>query len=145
MPTDRQPSPAPGPPPDPEAVRAVTRPVMWFSGLLLAGLWFSATAPPWPLPLLTGVLALAAIVLGIRGLVRMRRARIGGAMLVLVILGLLLAAAMVLISAMQAVMWPVYAELHACLDRAITVRAERACTAELEGNVQDWVWGLLGS
>lgn len=137
------PQPAPGTPPD-EATRRATRSVMWFSGLLLAGLWFSATAPPWPMPLLTGVLALAALVMGVRALLQMRRGSVGGAMLVLLIMGMLLAALLVLVSTLQAIMWPVYAELHDCLDRALTVRAERACMTELEGNLQEWVWGLFG-
>lgn len=145
MQPDPRPVPAPEAPSDPEAVRRATRLVMWFSGLLLAALWFSASSPPWPMPLLTGVVAVVAIVIGIRAIIAMRRAKMGGAMLVLLVVGLLLAGALVFFSVVQAAMWPVYADLQDCLDRAITSRAERACVADLETNVQDWFWGLMGS
>lgn len=143
MPSDPQPAAAPGSPSE-ELARRASRSVMWFAGLLLAGLWFSVLAPPWPLPLLTGVLSLAALVVGVRTIFAMLRARSGGAVLVLLVVGMLLAAFLVLVSALQAVMWPVYAELHTCLERALTVRAERACRTDLESSLQEWVWGLFG-
>lgn len=118
--------------PSEEKVRAAYRPVLWFSLLLLAGLWLTVFNPPWPMPLLSGVLALAAIVCGVVGMVRLRRARTGGFMSVLVLMGILLAAGMVLLSSVQAVMWPVYAQFHACMEGALTHRAERACLTELE-------------
>lgn len=129
-------------PPGEQQVRAATRPVMWFSVVLLAALWLSLTRSPWPLPLVPGLLALAAIVLGIVGLVRMRRARMGGAMTVLVVLGLGLAATMALLTSVQAILWPLYADFYDCLDRALTHRAEDACVTRLEERAQtfllDW-------
>ncbi len=122
--------------PDEEQQRAATRPVLWFSVVLLVGLWLSITQPPWPLPLVPGLLALLAIVLGVVGLVRMRRAKVGGAMTVLVVVGLGIAAAMVFLTAVQALMWPVYADFYACLDRALTHRAQDACLTELEQRAQ---------
>ncbi|WP_413452225.1 hypothetical protein AA0Y32_11885 [Georgenia phoenicis] len=123
-------------PPDEAAARAATRPVLWFCVVLLAGLWLSLTRAPWPLPLVPGLLALVAIVLGAVGLVRMRRARMGGALLVLVVVGLGIAAAMVVLTGVQAALWPVYADFHACLDRALTHRAEAACLSGLEERAQ---------
>lgn len=138
MPADEHRTPA-----SEEQVRAATRPVMWFSVVLLIALWLSVSRQPWPLPLFPGVLALVGLVLGIVGLVRMHRARIGGATRVLVVLGLGLAAAMVLLAGVQAVMWPVYAELHACMDRALTVQAEGTCLTSFEGSVQGWLRDLI--
>lgn len=126
----------PAAPPSEEAVRAATRPVLWFSVVLLVGLWLSVTRPPWPLPLVPGLLGLLAVVLGIVGLVRMRRARVGGAMLVLVVVGLGIAAAMVVLTGLQALLWPVYADFYACLDRALTHQAEAACLTGLEERAQ---------
>ncbi len=131
------------PAPSEEDVRAASRPVLWFALLLLAGLWFSVLSPPWPMPLLSGVLALAAIVFGVLGLVRLRRVRTGGFMPVLVVMGILLAAGIVLLTTVQALMWPVYAEFHACLDRALTHQAERECLAGLEQTARSQLLDLL--
>jgi len=130
-------------PPSEEQVRAANRPVLWFSLVLLAALWLSVTRPPWPLPLVPGLLALLAVVLGVVGLVRMRRVRLGGATVVLVVVGMGLAAMMVLTTAMQAAMWPVYADFHACLDRALTHRAEDACMSRLEERARSLVLDVL--
>lgn len=121
---------------DPERVRAASRPVLWFSVVLLAALWLSLTRPSWPLPLVPGLLALLAIVLGIVGLVRMRGTRPGRRTVVLLVIGLVVAVAMVLLAAVQAALWPVYADFHACLDRALTHRAEAGCLADLEQRAQ---------
>ena len=129
--------------PGEQETRAATRPVMWFSLVLLAALWLSVTRPPWPLPLVPGLLALAAVVLGVLALVRMRRARLGGVMTVLVVVGMGIAAAMVFTTSVQALLWPVYADFYACLDRALTHRAQDACLTELEQRAQtfllDWL------
>lgn len=135
--------PAPTTTPDDATVRSATRSVMWFAGLLLAALWFSAIAPPWPLPLLSGVLAIAAGVLGVRGLMLARRAKLGTVMIVLLVVGLVMAAGMIFVSVLQALMWPAYAELQQCLDRAITYRAEQSCLTELETNLEEWLWSVL--
>lgn len=126
-----------------EQTRAATRPVLWFSVLLLAALWFSVLNPPWPMPLLSGVLALAAIVLGVIALRRIRRARVGGMMTVLVVFGMVLAAAMVLLTGAQAIMWPVYADFYACVERALTHQAERQCLSGLENAAQNQFFDLL--
>ncbi|WP_324649678.1 hypothetical protein [Georgenia sp. H159] len=128
--------------PTEEQVRAANRPLLWFSLVLLAALWLSVTRPPWPLPLVPGLLALLAIVLGVVGLVRARRARLRGGMTVLVVIGMGVAAAMVLLTGVQALLWPVYADFHACLDRALTHRAEDACLSELEDRAQSFLFDL---
>jgi len=131
-------------PPGEDRVRAAHRPVLWFSVVLLAALWLSVTRPPWPLPLVPGLLAAVAVVLGIVGLVRMHRARVTSvATTVLVAVGIVFAAGMVVVTAAQALMWPVYAEFHACLDRALTHRAQDACFAELEQRTQDLLLDLI--
>ena len=132
-----------GAPPTDEQVRAAHRPVLWFSLVLLAALWLSVTRPPWPLPLVPGLLSLLAVVLGVVGLVRMRRARVGGATAVLVVVGLGVAAMMLLFTSVQALMWPVYAEFYGCLDRALTHRAEAACLGNLEERAQSLLLDLV--
>src|SRR5690606_41365804 len=60
-----------------------------------------------------------------------------------VAVGIVFAAGMVVVTAAQALMWPVYAEFHACLDRALTHRAQDACFAELEQRTQDLLLDLM--
>jgi len=130
-------------PPSEEQTRAANRPVLWFSLVMLAALWLSVTQPPWPLPLVPGLLALLAIVLGIVGLVRMRRARTGGAMTVLIIIGLVIAGGMVFLTGVQALLWPVYSDFYACMDRALTHQAQAACLTELEEHAQTLLLDVL--
>ncbi len=133
-----------GAPPSEERVRAANRPVLWFSVVLLAALWLSVTRPPWPLPLLPGLLAAGAVVLGILGLVRMHRARVTSvATTVLVVVGIVFAGGLVAVTAVQAFMWPVYADFYACLDRALTHRAQDSCLTELEQRTQDLLLDLV--
>ena len=133
------------PTPDPDLARpeqrtrAASRTVMWFALVLLAALWLSVVRVPWPLPLVPGVLGLVAVGLGVLALVRMRGARLGASMTVLVVVGTVIAAGLVLLTSVQAVLWPVYSDFYACLDRALTHQAQDTCFSELEQRTQTYL------
>jgi hypothetical protein len=135
------PRPAPRTPPTPEQTRAATRPAMWFSLLLLLALVLPLTDLRWPLPLVSGALALAAVVLGVYALVRVVRARVRGAIRPVLVLSLLLAVYLVVTSVVQALLWPAYEQYSDCRDRALTLQAERTCVAELEDAVAERILG----
>lgn len=150
---DERPAPAPAPQapgsgstdrrrrPTPEEARSASRPVMWFSVLLLAALLFPTLTPPWPLALLSGVLALAALALGIYALVKTIRVRLGGVILPVLIVSLLFAVYLVVSSVAQVILWDEYAAYQECTDRALTVQAERACAGTLEDAVRGRILG----
>ena len=122
-----------------ERTRAASRTVMWFALVLLAALWLSVVRVPWPLPLVPGVLGLAAVVLGVLALVRMRGARLGASMTVLVVVGMVIAAGLALLTSVQAFLWPVYSDFYSCLDRALTHQAQDTCFSELEQRTQTYL------
>ncbi|WP_127571434.1 hypothetical protein [Georgenia faecalis] len=129
------------PQPTPEQARAATRPVMWFSLVLLTAVVVPMMGVRWPLPLVSGALALAALVVGVYALVRVWRAGVRGAIVPTLAISLVLAAYLLVSAVVQAAMWPAYAAYADCTDRALTVQAERACRAELEDAVTDRILG----
>ncbi|MEE6274230.1 hypothetical protein [Georgenia wangjunii] len=128
-------------PPTPEEARSATRPVMWFSLLLLGALLFPLLTLPWPLSLGSGVLALAALGVGVYALVKVIRVRVGGIILPVLIVSLLFAVYLVVSAVVQAILWEEYAAFQECADRALTVQAERACTDGLEDAVRGRLLG----
>lgn len=123
--------------PTPEEARAATRPVLWFSLLLLVAVLLPLTGAPWPLPLFSGVLAVAALGLGVYAFVRIKRTGVRGAVVPVLILSLVLATYLALSSVVQLLLWPAYSAYAECTDRAVTVQAGRACVSELEDAIRD--------
>lgn len=116
---------------------------MWFALALLGAMWLSAVATNLPLMIGATLLAIAALVMGVRALVRLRRARVGGLLLVVVIISLGLGLLLVLSSAAQLVFWREYLDFAQCTSRAITSGAQRACQAELDRALSSRAWSSI--
>ncbi|MFF2268913.1 hypothetical protein ACFVTZ_11610 [Cellulosimicrobium cellulans] len=128
-PADRRPPAPPEPPePDPELARQATRRVLHFGLLLLAVIVVSTMPFPWQAVSLA--LALGAIVVGIRALVAVWRARVRGALVPALGIGVGLSAMLALQMVSTLVTWDVALAHQQCLDGAITVSAEKRCDVE---------------
>ncbi|MFI2702627.1 hypothetical protein [Cellulosimicrobium composti] len=139
-PADRRP-PAPEPAePDPELARQATRRTLHFGLLLLAVIVVSTMPFPWQAVSLA--LALGAIVVGIRALLTVWRARVRGALVPALGIGVGLSAMLALQMVSTLVTWDVALAHQQCLDGAITVAAEKRCDVErtqaLEEKLARW-------
>lgn len=139
-PADRRP-PAPEPAePDPELARQATRRTLHFGLLLLAVIVVSTMPFPWQAVSLA--LALGAIVVGVRALLTVWRARVRGALVPALGIGVGLSAMLALQMVSTLVTWDVALAHQQCLDGAITVAAEKRCDVErtqaLEEKLARW-------
>ncbi|QJW37481.1 hypothetical protein [Cellulosimicrobium protaetiae] len=125
---DRRPAPNEPPEPDPELARAATRRVLHFGLLLLAVIVVSTMPFPWQAVSLA--LAVGAIVVGIRALLAVWRARVRGALVPALGIGVGLSAMLALQMVSTLVTWDVALAHQQCLDGAITVSAEKRCDVE---------------
>ena len=133
-------TPPPGPGAGREADGARVGALRWvrrFGLLLLVAMGLGLVALPWPWPLLSGVLCLAALVLGIVALVKVRRSKVRGAMTPVLVVGLVLAAVMGTTSLSQVVFWREYGAYSQCIGSAITEQARDACGARLDQSLDD--------
>lgn len=128
--------------PDPERQRRAVRTGQLFGLVLLATVVLSLLAPPWPVPALGALLAVASLVLGVVAVVRLRRARVTGLVVVSTALGLLLAGFMALSTVSQVAFWREYSSYAECLDSAITQRAQETCRVQLERSLEERLGGL---
>ncbi len=124
----RPPAPPEPPEPDPELARQATRRVLHFGMLLLAVIVVSTMPFPWQAVSLA--LALGAIVVGVRALVAVWRARVRGALVPALGIGVGLSAMLALQMVSTLVTWDVALAHQQCLDGAITVSAEKRCDVE---------------
>ncbi len=98
-------------------------------GLLLLAVIVVSTMPfPWQAVSLA--LALGAIVVGVRALVAVWRARVRGALVPALGIGVGLSAMLALQMVSTLVTWDVALAHQQCLDGAITVSAEKRCDVE---------------
>jgi hypothetical protein len=136
------PRPTPEPEPvDPETARLATRRVLHFGLLLLLVIVLSALPFPWQMASLA--VAVAAVVGGVRALVAAWRARVRGALVPALAIGVGLAVLLTFQLLAVLVTWDVAMEHQRCLDGAITVAAEERCeTARIQG-IQSQVNGLV--
>ncbi|UNX54266.1 hypothetical protein MF406_15260 [Georgenia sp. TF02-10] len=116
---------------------AAVRLVRSFGLTLLAALMLSLLALPWPWLLLPGVGFLAALVLGVLAIRRLRAAKIRGALVPVVVVGMVMAALAALTSVSQAVLWREYEAYQRCVGQAITEQARQRCAAELERDLDE--------
>lgn len=114
--------------PDPELARQATRRTLHFGLLLLAVIVVSTMPFPWQAVSLA--LALGAIVVGIRALLAVWRARVRGALVPALGIGVGLSAMLALQMVSTLVTWDVALAHQQCLDGAITVSAEKRCDVE---------------
>ncbi len=110
-----------------------------FGLVLLLAMGLGLFALPWPWPLASGVLCLVALALGIVALVKVRGAKVRGAMTPVLVAGLVLAAVMGLATVSQAVLWREYSTYSECLGAAITQQAKDACRSQLERDLDERV------
>lgn len=106
-------------------------------------MWLSTMTSSLLTMVAAGVLGVVALVLGIRAILALRRARMAGLLLVVVIVSLGLNLLLLLSSAAQLVFWQEYLEFAACMKRAITNSARQVCTGELERALTDRAWSSL--
>jgi len=106
--------------------REATRPVGTVAALMFATLLAASLPLPWQL----GALAfgLAAVVMGIRAIVRLNRAGLGRSPLIVMLAGGLAFTSLTLLGVASTVMlWPVQMEHQRCLADALTISAQDAC------------------
>ncbi|ARK06199.1 hypothetical protein SAMN05518682_2464 [Cellulosimicrobium aquatile] len=127
-PGHRRPAPPEPAEPDPELARQATRRTLHFGLLLLAVIVVSTMPFPWQAVSLA--LALGAIVVGIRALLAVWRARVRGALVPALGIGVGLSAMLALQMVSTLVTWDVALAHQQCLDGAITVSAEKRCDVE---------------
>ena len=123
--------------PDPELARRATRRVLHFGLLLLAVIVVSTMPFPWQAVSLA--LALGAIVVGIRALVAVWRARVRGALVPALAIGVGLAGMLALQMVATLATWDIAIAHQRCLDGAITVSASNRCEAERQQALDEWV------
>lgn len=127
----------PGPGADETAQRDAHRWVRLFGLAIVTALGLGLLTLPWPWALLPGLLCLAALVLGIVALVKVRRARVRGAVTPVLIVGLVLAAFLTLAASGQVVLWREYSAYSECMEGAITGQAKDSCFAQLERSLDE--------
>jgi len=114
---------------------------MWFAAVLLAAMWISTIAASLPAILAATALAVTALVLGIRAIIALRRERIGGFLLIVLVVSLGLNLLLLLSSAAQLMFWQEYVEFADCMRRAITNSARNECNSALEEALMSRTWG----
>ena len=126
--------PAPRPP-DPDDVREASRRVLHFALLMLVALLTASRPLPWQAASL--VFVVAAVVVGIRALVLVRRSRIKGAIVPVLAVGLVFAAAMATSLTLLLAMWPLQREREQCLRDALTISSREACEQTFNERVEE--------
>ncbi|WP_421743633.1 hypothetical protein [Cellulomonas sp.] len=134
MPRPQAPAAPERQPPDPEVAAHATRLTRLF-GVLVLGSVLVATLPlPWQA---AGLLfAVAALVVGIRGLIIAGRARTRG-LVPLLAVGIVIALSWTLILGVQLALWPVQQDKQECLEGALTISATNACETQYEKDLDD--------
>ena len=113
------------PPPTPEQLADAGRAVMRFGLLMLAALLTSRLPVPWQVA--SPVFALAAVVVGLRSVVRVRRAGVRGVLPAMLGGGIALSVVLLLSSLTMLALWPAQVERQQCLDSALTIAAQEQC------------------
>ena len=99
----------------------------------------SLVTAPLPLPWQVGSLAfsVAAVVVGVRALLAVRRAGMKGAILPAVTVGLLFAAALSGFAALTLALWPQQSAYQRCRADALTISAQETCDAHYVRALRD--------
>ncbi len=130
------------PTPTPEEAAEVSRPVLHFGLFMLAAVIAMQLDLPWQLASLA--FAVGAIIVGIRGLVRVFKKRIGGFIAALLIFGLALTGMLVLTSVGNLALWDEQMERQRCLNAAVTVAAQDACESAYTDAVEERFGTMIG-
>lgn len=118
----------PRPPVDPDTARRATRSVMHFGLLMLGSLLTSSLALPWRL--VSVVIALAALVVGVRALRRIWRAGLRGFLVVALSAGVVMTFALALTTLAVIPVWEIEMDRQSCLEEAITISATATCESD---------------
>lgn len=110
---------------------------------MVAALGLGLLSLPWPWALLPGLLCLAALVLGIVALVKVRSAKVRGAVTPVLVVGLVLAAFLTLAASGQVVLWREYSAYTQCMEGALTEQAKDSCVAQLERSLDERMQQVL--
>jgi hypothetical protein len=125
---------------------AQARALRWvriFGLTLVVALGLGLISLPWPWLLLPGALCVAALVVGIVALVKVRAAKVRGSVTPVLVVGLILAAFMSLATSGQVVLWREYGAYSECMAGAITGQAKDSCVAQLQRSLDDRMQQVL--
>lgn len=125
------------------AAEVAMRRVRLFALVSLLGLLSTGLPLPWQLG--APVLAVVAVVLGVRALSAARRAKLRGLVVVAVSAGIGFSVMIVVVFTSVVALWPLQYELQECERRALTVSARHACEASFEQGVAERIERLLGT
>ncbi|WGW10780.1 hypothetical protein LWF01_11660 [Saxibacter everestensis] len=110
---------------------------MHFALLMLATVITSSFPLPWKIAALA--FAIATIVFGIRSLIKVIRARIRGAMLLFVSLGLAIVLVMSVSLIGNVAFWPIQSRYENCLASALTDQANKQCQSDYMKELENLV------
>ena len=122
-------------PPTPEEAAAAGKAVLKFGVALLVAM----LAMRWPIPwqLVAPVAGLLAVYLGVRALITYRKVGMTTFASVFLMLGVAIATMLALSSMTLLTMWNEQVAHQECMDRALTVQAEQACTDAYDQALQE--------
>jgi hypothetical protein len=116
-------------------VRATSRRILHFGVLLLAAVLTSTLPLPWQVASLLFVAA--ALVVGIRALVRAWRGGVRGAVLPMLGLGLASAGLVAVTVLSLLAVWPQQLQRQECLADAVTIAATERCEAQFRRSLEE--------
>ena len=123
------------PQPTPEQLAATSRSVLHFGLLMLVAVLTMQLDLPWQL--VSIVFAAAAVVVGVRTMVRILRQGQRGGLAALLIFGLVLSGMLVVSTTTSLALWNEQMDRQECLNSAITVTAQERCERAYEEAIED--------
>ncbi|WP_291798721.1 MULTISPECIES: hypothetical protein [Brevibacterium] len=111
--------------------------------LLLAGAVLTSLLPL-PFVIVSGVLAVAAIVCAVMSIVAGVRAGNAAQAIVTGVIGILVAGYVLVSAASTAAIWPLRQEFEDCVSHALTEQAQATCQNDYSSGVADWFEKLTG-
>ena len=127
------------PKPTPEQLAETSGAVLRFGLLMLAALLTSRLPVPWQVA--SPVFALAAVIFGVRSIVRVRRTGIRGTLTAMLAGGVALSVVLLLSSLTMLSLWSAQVDRDRCLGSALTISAKEQC----ERTFQDAVTQRYGT
>ncbi len=123
------------PQPSPEQLAATSRSVLRFGLLMLVAVLVMQMDLPWQMASLG--FAVAALVVGVRALVRVIRHRQRGGIVVLLVFGLSLSGMLAVTSLSSLALWNEQMQRQECLRSALTVTAHERCEREFQQALEE--------
>lgn len=123
------------PQPTPEQAAATSRSVLHFGLLMLGAVLTMQLDLPWQLASIA--FAVAAVVVGVRAMVRALKEGQRGGIAALLVFGLVLSGMLVVSTISSLVLWNETMERQQCLNSAITVTAQERCEQAYQESIDD--------